>query len=118
MAWPPRVGEALPRGQDAWCEQPKWSEWILSPRGHAPEWEAILRVGSEDTDALWDAIAAAVVEAPVYGVRVAQGGGMLCEVRFELSVRERDAIAVTVWHLAHDGAAPRLVTAYPRPYTD
>jgi hypothetical protein len=40
---------------------------------------------------------------------------MLCEVRFELSVRERDAIAVTVWHLAHDGAAPRLVTAYPRP---
>lgn len=77
-----------------------------------------MRVGSEDTDALWDAIAAAVVEAPVYGVRVAQGGGMLCEVRFELSVRERDAIAVTVWHLAHDGAAPRLVTAYPRPYAD
>lgn len=69
MVWPPRVGEALPRGQDASYEQPKWSEWILAPRGHGLEW----------------------------------GGAT--------------AMAVTVWHLAHDGAAPRLVTAYPRPYT-
>lgn len=88
-----------------------------SPRGHGPEWKAILQVGSEDADALWDAIAAAVVETPVYQVRVAQGGGILCEVRLELSARERTAMVVTVWHLAHDAAAPRLVTAYPTPYT-
>jgi len=59
---------------------------------------------------------AAVVETPVYRVRVAQGGGMLCEVRLELSARERTAMGVTVRHLAHDAAAPRLVTAYPTPY--
>ena len=74
-------------------------------------------MGTENADALWDAIAAAVVKAPVYGVRVAPGGGMLCELRFQLSLRGRTAIAVTAWHLAHDGAAPRLVTAYPT-YTD
>jgi hypothetical protein len=117
MAWPPRVGERLPRGADAWFEQSKWSEWILSARGHGLEWEAILRIGGEDVDALWDAIAAEVVEAPVYGVRVAPGGGMLCEVRFPLALRDRTALAITVWHLARAGAAPRLVTAYPRPYT-
>jgi hypothetical protein len=111
------VGEALPGGRDAWYEQRKWTEWILSPRGHGPEWEVVLRVGSEDADVLWDALAAAVVEAPLYGVRLAEGGGMLCEVRFRLSVRDRTAMAVTVWHLAHEGVAPRLVTAYPRPYT-
>ena len=75
MAWPPRVGERLPRGADAWFEQSKWSEWILSAWGHGVEREAILRIGSEDVDALWDAIAAEVVEAAVYGVRVAPGGG-------------------------------------------
>lgn len=112
------MGEALPKGRDAWYEQPKWTEWILSRRGHGPEWKAILRVRNEDADALWDAIAAAVVEAPVYGVRVSQGGGVLCEVRLQVSVHDRTTMAVTVWHLAHEGAAPRLVTAYPRPYTD
>ena len=56
-----------------------------------------------------------VVEAPVYGVRVAAGGGMLCEVRLALALRGRTALAITVWHVARDGAAPRLVTAYPRP---
>ncbi|MFL5907662.1 MAG: hypothetical protein ACJ75Z_08710 [Solirubrobacterales bacterium] len=105
------------RGGDAWFEQPKWSEWILSARGHGPEWRTILHVGSEDADALWDAIGVAVAEAPVYGVRVAPGGGMLCEVRFELTLRGRRALAITVWHLAREGDPPRLVTAYPRPYT-
>ena len=74
-------------------------------------------MGHRNADALWDAIAAAVVEAPVYGVMVAPGGGMLCEVRFQLSLRGRTAIAVTAWHLAHDGAAARLVTPYST-YTD
>jgi hypothetical protein len=117
VAWPPRVGEPLPRGESAWFEQPKWSEWILSERGHGPEWRAILRVGSQDTEAPWEAIAAAVDEAPVHGVRVAPRGGMLCEVRVELTLRDRTAVAITVWHLAREGEAPRLVTAYPRPYT-
>jgi hypothetical protein len=111
----PRVDEPLPRGAEAWFEQPKWSEWILSARGHGPEWQAILRVGSEDAVARWEAIATAVAEAPVEGVRIAPGGGMLCEVRFELSLRSRTALAITVWHLAPEGDAPRLVTAYPRP---
>ncbi len=42
---------------------------------------------------------------------------MLCEVRFPLTLRGLTALAITVWHLAREGAAPRLVTAYPRPYT-
>lgn len=42
---------------------------------------------------------------------------MLCEVRFPLALRDRTALAITVWHLARDGAAPRLITAYLRPYT-
>jgi hypothetical protein len=40
---------------------------------------------------------------------------MLCEVRFEVTLRSRTARAITMWHLAGDGSAPRLVTAYPRP---
>jgi hypothetical protein len=100
MAWPPSVGEPLSRGADAWFERPKWSEWILSERGHGPEWRAILRVSSQDTEALWEAISAVVVKAPVHGVRVAPGGGMLCEVRFELPLHGRVALAITIWHLA------------------
>ncbi len=42
---------------------------------------------------------------------------MLCEVRFELTLRGRRALTITVWHLAREGDPPRLVTAYPRPYT-
>jgi hypothetical protein len=117
VAWPPTIGEPLPGATDGWYEQPKWSEWILSPRGHGPEWRTILALAVEDADALWEAIAAAIVGAPVYGVRVAPTGGVLCEVRFEITLRGRIALAITVWHLASEGAAPRLVTAYPRPYT-
>ncbi len=106
VAWPPRVGEPLPRAAHARYEEPKWSEWILSARGHGREWEAIFHVRAADANVLWDAIAKAVVEAPVYGVRVSPGGGMLSEVRFELVLQGRNALAITVWHLARDGAVP------------
>lgn len=87
----------------------------LPTRGHGPEWRRVFEVGPEDWERVWDAIAAAVREAPVTEVRFGPDG-VGCGVVVELRVGPRQAGALTAWHYAHEGAAPRLVTAYPTPY--
>jgi len=42
----------LPHVADAWCEEHKWSGWILAERGHGPEFERVLHGGLEDADVL------------------------------------------------------------------
>jgi len=54
------------------------------------EWKRIFRVTVEDLDLVWESI--------------------------ELRANERVAFVVTAWHYADADAAPRLVTAYPKPY--
>jgi hypothetical protein len=91
------------------------TDWILSEEGHGPEWNRIFRVTAHDLDLVWESIAWGVLTAPVTAIRQ-PNSGIGCEVLFELKVSRRVAFVVTAWHYADAGAAPRLVTAYPKPY--
>jgi hypothetical protein len=52
MAWPPKVGEVLPRAAEAWCEPSEWDGWILAARGHGAEWAKVLHVGLDDVESV------------------------------------------------------------------
>jgi hypothetical protein len=114
MGWPPKVGEVLPRGEDAWCEPSKWDGWILADRGHGREWAKVLHVTLADVDVLWKALAAAVLVEPVSRVVDLGKHGLNCRVDVQLTIRERSARIRAAWHYADAESAPRLVSAYPR----
>lgn len=114
MSWPPGTGELLPRAADAWSEAHKWSDWILAERGHGPELEKVLRVSLADVDVLWEAIAQRILTDPITGVRDLGPHGPNCEVDVELTIGDRTAKIRTVWNYEGPGAAPRLVSAYPK----
>jgi len=116
MGWPPKVGEMLPRSADAWCDPQKWEDWILARSGHGFEWARVLHVESGDWERVWQALAEAVREAPIQTVRTPEAGGVTCGVVVALRLGERTATVTSAWHYAAEGAAPRLVTAYPTPY--
>lgn len=115
MPWPPRVGEPLPRAKDAWYERVEL-EWILGAEGHGTEWGRVFHVSAEDAQRIWDRVAQAVLAAPVTGSR---GEGITASygVLIDVTINGRLAPVLTAWHYADEGAAPRLVTAYPKPYT-
>ncbi|HYP55569.1 MAG TPA: hypothetical protein VEQ41_04615 [Solirubrobacterales bacterium] len=115
MAWPPKIGEPLPRADEVWYERRKL-EWILGADGHGPEWKRVFRIGIEDANRVWDRIAQAVPMAPIteiHGKEVAVSYGVLIDI----AIDGRFAPVLTAWHYADEAAAPRLVTAYPKPYT-
>jgi hypothetical protein len=114
MGWPPKIGEALPRATECWHEQVKLERWILAERGHGPEWERVFRVGLEDKERVWEAIATTLEGAEVSGVRDLGRYGLNCEVDMELALNERTATVRTIWHYATADSAPRLVSAYPK----
>jgi hypothetical protein len=116
MGWPPKVGETLPRSADAWCVPEKWGAWILADSGHGPEWARVLRVERDDWEQAWQALKEAVREAPIETLRMPEAGGVSCGVVVDLRIGERSARVISAWHYATEGAAPRLVTAYPTPY--
>jgi hypothetical protein len=107
------IGHPLPRARDAYAEPIKWS-WILGAQGHGREWQRVFGLVEQDSDRLWNAIAAAALGSPV--VRVREGPwGLGCEIRPVLEFDQRTAAAVVAWHYSNPEAAPRLVTAYPTP---
>jgi hypothetical protein len=112
MSWPPMVGAPLPRAEMAWYERIKLDGWILAERGHGLEWNRVFQVGIEDSGRVWEAIATAVLEAPVGTVRDRGTEGVVCGVQVELTIGERTAPVMLSWHYADPSAAPRLVTAY------
>lgn len=115
MQWQPRIGSPLPRASSLWFEKIKL-EWILGPNGHGPEWERVFHVDADDADQVWDCIAQAAPKAPIteiHGTGIAVSYGVLIDV----TINRRSAPVLTAWHYANEGAAPRLVTAYPKPYT-
>lgn len=91
-------------------------EWILGADGHGPEWRRVFHVEVEDADRVWDRIAQVVPMTPVTEFR---GEGIFASygVLVDVTINGRSAPALTAWHYAHQDAAPRLVTAYPKPYT-
>jgi hypothetical protein len=116
MGWPPKVGELLPRAGDAWCVRGKWVDWILVEHGHASEWRRVFHVDPDEWALAWESIAAAVVGAPIDTIRDSAPDGITCGALVELEINERTAAVRTSWHYADEVAAPRLVTAYPKPY--
>lgn len=113
----PKIGQALPRAHDVYATADKWRGWILATHGHGPEWARVFDVGSDDSEQIWQAIAAAVLDAPVSTVRDRAPYGVVCGVEVELTINDRTARVATAWHYIDEEAAPRLVTAYPSPLT-
>jgi hypothetical protein len=57
-----------------------------------------------------------VIGASIQSVRDLGAEGISCGVAVELTIEGRAAAVASAWHYADESAAPRLVTAYPRPY--
>lgn len=112
--WPPRVGEPLPRADQAYTAPEKWDQWILADRGHGAEWARVFLVTVTSTDQVQQAIADAVSNATISSVRRADTG-VSCAVYIALTIGARTALVRSVWHYADAQAAPRLVTAFPVP---
>lgn len=113
-AWPPQIGETLPRAAECWYERIKFAGWVLASHGHGPEWEKVLCVGLNDIDVIWAAISVAVALTPVSGIIDNGEHGTTCRVDVDLTIGERSAPMRTAWHYADADSAPRLVSAYPR----
>jgi hypothetical protein len=112
MAWPAKVGELLPRAEEAVFAPEKWSAWILAERGHGQDWGSVFGVELGDRDRGWEAITAASISAVIDTVRETPDG-ITCAVLAEITLGERSARVAVVWHYADEHAAPRLLTAYP-----
>lgn len=110
----PTIGQPLPRADHAYATAEKWTLWILADRGHGREWARVFRVHPADSEQVWQAIADAVLYAPVSSVRKV-ALGVTCEVNAELAINGRIATVRSAWHYADTGDAPRLVTAFPAP---
>jgi pyrroloquinoline quinone (PQQ) biosynthesis protein C len=113
VSWPPKIGDPLPRADRAWFDRIKLEEWVFAEQGHGTEWRRVFRVGFEDREQVWKAISMAVLGAPVATVRDRTPFGVVCGVVVDLSLNRRQASVTLSWHYAYEGAAPRLVTAYP-----
>jgi hypothetical protein len=112
----PTIGQPLPRADDAYATAEKWTEWILADRGHGREWTRVFRVGPADSEQIWQAMADAVLDAPVSSVREV-ALGVTCEVYMDMTINARTATVRSAWHYADNEDAPRLVTAFPTPLT-
>jgi hypothetical protein len=108
----PTVGEPLPRAAEAYTAPEKLA-WILAEHGHGQEWARVFRIKDVDAQCLWDAIARAVPDAPIYRIIDRGPNGIVCGVEMELTIDSRVATVRTSWHYQQAGDAPRLVTAYP-----
>lgn len=75
----PTVGLPLPRAADAGMTSEKL-KWILADQGHGREWGRVFRIGDEDAERLWSAIAHAVLDAPVFRVIDRRKHGIVCGV--------------------------------------
>jgi len=84
-------------------------------RHKAVLFEAVLGVTAADVDYLAAALIVGIADTPIRGVRENAPHGYLCEIRIRIrglrARSDRTANVSTVWEIAWDGAAPRLVTA-------
>jgi hypothetical protein len=111
----------LPRAENAYGIHEKLAGYSLNlehadGRHKAVLFEAVLDITAADADYLAESLIAGIADTPIRAVRENAPHGYLCEVR--ISVRglrarsDRTAIVLSVWEIAWDGDAPRLVTAW------
>lgn len=111
----PIIGQPLPRAAEAYAAPEKWQSWILADHGHGLEWARVFRIGLDDADLLWEAIADGILLAPIFATRDVSPYGLSCHVPLVLTLNDRVARALTIWHYGSIESQPRLVTAYPTP---
>jgi hypothetical protein len=104
VSWPPEAGDLLPRAAQATGVREKLAAYSLNVENvhgapKARSFERILGITIEHVDYLESAIRG-VVDVLVRGLG---------------DKGERAANVRTVWEIAGRDAAPRLVTAYPKP---
>jgi hypothetical protein len=115
VGWPPDIGEPFPRAQDAWFEWVKLEDWIFGERGHGSEWAHVFRIGLDDWRLVWDASVEATAGARVEEIRDRSPFGFACGAWIQLTLKGRKSLVKISWHYPEEGAAPRLITAYPTP---
>lgn len=124
MTWPPRVGELLPKAEDAFGVREKLAGYSLNLTSlvggpKAQGFKLILGITIADIDYLEETIRAGISVQPIHGVRDNSPYGINCVI--EVPVRgvgtksSRSINVRTVWALEDREAKPRLVSAFPRP---
>lgn len=121
MPWPPKIGEPLPRSEDAYNVHDKLARYSLNP-GHgtggrkAHDFQRLLAITLADLEYLADSVLAGLVEHPVVEVRDRGEFGMHCRVIVPIrglrDCADRVANVRTVWEIREVDAAPRLINAY------
>lgn len=124
MTWPPKVGELLPRAEDAFGVRRKLAGYSLDATNlvggpKARGFALILGVTIADIDYLEGVIRAGISKRPISEVRDNSPYGINCVVEVPtrgIGTKSARMINVrTVWALETREARPRLVSAFPRP---
>jgi uncharacterized protein len=124
MGWPPGVGGVLPRADAAVGIRRKLSAYSLNtthPNGgpKARGFALILGITSGDIDYLEEKIRAGILETPIRAVYRDHPYGIMCVIDLPLrglgSKRDRVVSLRTTWLFSTMDAAPRLITAFPKP---
>jgi hypothetical protein len=123
MAWPPKIGDPLPRAAEATGVRRKLSAYCLDPShesggSKARGFELILGITIDDLGYLEGAILTGAVTVEICAVRDNAPYGVNCAIGVPVRGRGgkegRLAEVRTVWEVADGDAVPRLVSAFPR----
>lgn len=121
MAWPPTIGEPLPRAEDAYNVHEKLRDYSLNLAhdvggNKAVGFLQILGISSADAEYLAAALLDGVRELAVTAVRDNAPFGLNCNVIVPVrglgQRADRVTNVLTSWELRHEDDRPRLVTAY------
>lgn len=120
MTWPPRIGEPLPRAEDAYNVREKLADYSLNPehtRGgeKAEGFAQVLAITAADLEYLAGVLLNGARTIPISAMRTSEHRvhcQVLVPVRGLGDRSDRVATVVTAWEIRWDGDAPRLITAY------
>jgi hypothetical protein len=122
MVWPPRIGDRLPRADEASGILEKLRAYVLDRnhednQGKAHGFAVALGIDACSADHLASEIRAGISRSRISSVRL-RPHGVNCVVEFEISgygrYSERRSQIRTVWHFEFAGDRPRLITAFLR----
>jgi hypothetical protein len=121
MAWPPRVGERLPRADEPVGVREKLCFYSLDPshlyggpkaRGFA----VILGITIDSVDHVEAEIYSSILRVPITSIRPNPPHGINCVVEFPLQgvgrYSGRSVPLRTIWELVSTDSRPRLVNAF------
>jgi hypothetical protein len=124
MDWPPKVGELLPRAEEAIGIRSKLSRYVLNIShetggAKAEGFAQILGITIREIDRLEAEIRTGIAVRPVDAVRYNRVGRPNCVVEFPIRGigrhKERMVTLRTIWEIPAAGRPPRLVSALLKP---